>query len=172
MADAGPFRYVFPQFRLNTNVNEHPRGALLGFMEGALLNVIPGNMRTYRLRDCPELSRMLRQLAALRRRFLPYFTEGQFRFREGLSVDGGDSRLYTHDDHILVIVTNPSDVTADVTISVDPTVWGASPAGGTILEIDLDGNEVERTEDERFAFRRTARLEPDSLRIFEFRAEV
>lgn len=115
---------------------------------------------------------MLRQLAALRRRFLPYFTEGQFRFREGLSVDGGEARLYTHDDHILVIVTNPSDVTAHVTISVGPTVWGASPARGTILEIDLDGNEIDRTTTGSSAFQRTAHLDVDSLRIFEFRAEV
>src|SRR5262249_15580775 len=29
---SAPFRYVFPHYRLNANVNEHPRGALLGFV--------------------------------------------------------------------------------------------------------------------------------------------
>ncbi|MBA2278803.1 MAG: hypothetical protein H0W06_13685, partial [Chloroflexia bacterium] len=85
-AKVAPFRYVFPSFRLNANVNEHPRGALIGFMEGALLNLIPGNMHSYRLRDCPDLVDLMRKLTPLRRRFLPYFTEGQYRFVEGLTV--------------------------------------------------------------------------------------
>lgn len=167
MADAAPFRYVFPQFRINTNVNEHPRGSLLGFMEGALLNIIPGNMRSFRLRDCPELVTMLTQLAALRRRFLPYFTEGQYRYMEGLGVDGGAARLYTHGDRILVIATNPSDTPSDITIAVDPAVWGAKPGSAILMEVDLNGNEVERADMDCAPYERTARLEADSLRIFE-----
>ena len=65
-------------------------------MEGALINVMPGNMSSYRLRDCPDLVAMLKRLNRLRKRFLPFFTEGQFHFREGLAVNGGEARLYTH----------------------------------------------------------------------------
>jgi HSP20 family molecular chaperone IbpA len=169
--NAAPFRYVFPQFRLNANVNEHPRGALYAFMEGALLNLIPGNMRSYRLRDCPELVALLRQLTPLRQRFLPYFTEGQYRFVEGLTVNGGEARLYTDEDKILVIAINPSDEPSDVTITVDPAVWGASLIRGTIASFDLDAEEVERTQGEQSAFQRTVRLDPDSMHIFEFRPE-
>ena len=93
--ELAPFRYVFPEVRLNANVNEHPRGALLGFIEGALINVMPGNMRSHRLSDCPELVTMLRKLTALRRRFLPYFTEGRYRYQEGLTATGCTARLYT-----------------------------------------------------------------------------
>jgi hypothetical protein len=168
MADAGPFRYVFPQFRLNVNINEHPRGALLGFMEGALLNVIPGNMRSYRLRDCPDLVTMLKQLALLRRRFLPYFTTGQFRFVEGLTVQGGKARIYTHDDSVLVIATNPGDEPSDVMISIDQSVWGAMPVCGMISEFDINGREVDKSSAEGPTFHRSARLEADSLRIFEY----
>jgi hypothetical protein len=169
--NAAPFRYVFPQFRLNANVNEHPRGALYAFMEGAVLNLIPGNMRSYRLRDCPELVALLRQLTPLRQRFLPYFTEGQYRFVEGLTVNGGEARLYTDEDKILVIAINPSDEPSDVTITVDPAVWGASLIRGTIASFDLDAEEVERTQGEQSAFQRTVRLDPDSMHIFEFRPE-
>lgn len=168
LALAGPFRYVFPQYRLNANVNDHPRGALVGFMEGALLNLIPGNMRSYLLRDCTELVAVLRKLTPLRHRFLPYFTEGQYRFLEGLTVDGGQARLYTHNDRILVIAINPGDHSSDVTISVDPRVWGASPEDGTVVEIDLKGNEIDRIPGESSVFRRTMDLENDTLRIIEF----
>lgn len=167
MADAAPFRYVFPQVRINANINQHPRGALLGFMEGALLNVIPGNMRSFRLRDCPELVAMLKRLAALRRRFLPYFTEGQYRFKEGLDVTGGDARLYTRGDNILVIAINPGDNRADVTVAVDPSVWGGEPGSATLTVIDFDGNAVERADLESATFERTMRLEADSLRVLE-----
>lgn len=165
---AGPFRYVFSHYRLNANVNHHPRGALVGFMEGALLNIIPGNMFSHRLRDCPELVATLRKLTPLRRRFLPYFTEGEYRFMEGLVIEGGRARLYTHNDSILVIVVNPTDSPADVTIAVDPAVWGAAAQSGTVVETDLDGNTVNRTSGEGGAFRRASRLDADTLRLFEF----
>jgi hypothetical protein len=116
---SAPFRYVFPHFRLNANVNEHPRGALLAFMEGALLNVMPGNMHSHRLRDCPELVATLKQLAALRRRFLPYFTEGQFRFREGLEVRGAEGRLYSHGRRLLVLAVNPTDAAVEADVRID-----------------------------------------------------
>lgn len=171
IADAAPFRYVFPQFRLNANVNEHPRGALYAFMEGALLNLIPGNMRSYRLRDCPELVAILRQLTPLRRTFLEYFTEGQYRYLEGLTVEGGEARLYTHGHSFLIIAINPSDQPSEVTVGVDSTVWGVPVRQGSLTIRDLDGQEVERSEGEQSSFQRTVRLEADSMRLFEFSPE-
>ena len=136
---SAPFRYVFPQFRLNANVNEHPRGALLAFMEGALLNVMPGNMHSYRLRDCPDLVAMLKQLAALRRRFLPYFTEGQFRFREGLLVRGAEGRLYSHQRGLLVLAVNPTDAPAQATVHLDPRAWGGPDGPLRVTTYGIDG---------------------------------
>jgi hypothetical protein len=165
---AAPFRYVFPQFRLNANVNEHPRGALIAFMEGALINVMPGNMHSYLVQDYPNLVDMLRRLQQLWRRFLPYFTEGQYRYLEGLTVEGGDARLYTRGDDVLVIAANPSDAPADVTVNVDPTVWGAEVGPGTLAVLGLDGEEVETPTEAESAFERTVRLAPDSLAIIAF----
>lgn len=168
---AAPFRYVFPQFRLNANVNEHPRGALVAFMEGALINVMPGNMHSYRLRDCPDLVAMLKRLHRLWQRYLPFFTEGQYRFLEGLRVEGGSARLYTHGGRILVIAINPSDAPADVSVTVDPTVWGGEAQNGTLTVTDLDGKQVDSADDETSAFQRTARFDADTMRIFEFTPE-
>ncbi|MBA2276811.1 MAG: hypothetical protein H0W06_03525, partial [Chloroflexia bacterium] len=94
-----------------------------------------------------------------------------YRFVEGLTVEGGEARLYTRDGAILVIAINPGDEPAEVRIAVDPAVWGASPRTGTVAAYDPDGQEVERTTNARSAFQRTVRLDADSLRIFEFRPE-
>jgi hypothetical protein len=165
MADAAPFRYVFPQVRLNANVNEHPRGALLAFMDDAFLNIMPGNMRSARLADCPALVAMLRQLAALRRRFLPYFTEGQYRYQEGLTATGCAARLYTHADGILVIAKNPTDAPRAATIAVDRAAWGAPLRGGRLTVYTLAGQVVEQTDVAPGVVRRQFRLDADDLRI-------
>lgn len=172
IADAAPFRYVFPQFRLNANVNEHPRGALHAFMEGALINVMPGNMSSFRLRDCPDLVSMLKQLNALRKRFLAFFTEGQFHFREGLEVAGGEARIYTHGYDILVIAINPTNVPAAVEISVNPVAWGDAVRAGTLTAVSLDGQELEHADHVSSAFGRTAHLEPDTLCIYAFQGKA
>jgi len=167
MEEAAPFRYVFPQFRLNANVNEHPRGALLAFMEGALLNVIPGNMHSFRLRDCPELVATLRKLAALRRRFLRYFTEGQYRYVEGLTVTGCTARLYTHGKDVLVIACNPTDQPVDASVEIDPAAWGASPAPGTLRVLDLDGVTVIEQPCAAGVLRQHLNMQADTLHAFE-----
>jgi|GEM_PF-1205381 len=179
---AAPFRYVFPQFRLNANVNEHPRGALRAFMEGALLNVMPGNMHSFRLRDCPDLVVMLRKLTVLRRRFLRYFTEGQFRFREGLTVSGAgisdvgvskaggsgaSGRLYTHGSDILMVVVNPTDAPVEATISLDPSVWGATLGPSRVTTYALDGCELEQMRHAGGALERSVRLGADELCLIE-----
>ncbi|HXI14744.1 MAG TPA: hypothetical protein VNM48_00135, partial [Chloroflexota bacterium] len=158
---------VFPQFRLNANVNEHPRGALLAFMEGALLNVIPGNMHSFRLRDCPELVATLRKLASLRRRFLRYFTEGQYRYVEGLTVTGCTARLYTHGKDVLVIACNPTDQPVDASVEIDPAAWGAPPAPGTLRVLDLDGVTVIEQPCAAGVLRQHLNMQADTLHAFE-----
>jgi hypothetical protein len=176
---SAPFRYVFPQVRLNANVNEHPRGALLAFMEGALLNVMPGNMRSHRLRDHPTLVAVLRKLAALRRRFLPFFVEGQYRYTEELTATGCTARLYTHGDSILVIATNPTDTPTQASLvvgadelrastphrsdSADPADR-ADPADATLTVFSLDGDTVEQRQvSGPGPVSYALRLDPDSL---------
>ena len=164
LEEDAPFRYVFPQFRLNANVNEHPRGALLAFCDGGLINVMPGQMNSYLLADCPELHAVLRHLAKLRRRFLRYFCEGQYHHVEGVTATGCRARLYSHGDDILVVIVNPSDAEVTATVSVDPTPWGASPLSTAPTVVGLDGQLRSGWTDGRFM----DRIEPDGLRVLEF----
>ena len=164
--DDAPFRVVFPAVRLNGNVNEHPRGALHGFAEGGLINIMPGNMHSYRLADCPDLRRTLIQLAALRRRFLRYFTEGDFRHTEGVHAERCLARAYSHEKDVLLVVANPSDNTVRASVSVDATAWGAAAVPRTAMLIGQDGGPLACAGVEPLELE----LAPDTLAVLELKA--
>jgi hypothetical protein len=163
--DDAPFRVVFPQVRLNGNVNEHPRGAIHGFAEGGLINLMPGNMHSFKLADCPDLVRMVKQLAALRRRFLRYFTVGEFRHTEGVRAEGCLTRAYSCGEDILLVVANPTDRTVRASAAVDPTAWGGTNVARAATLVALDGGAL--------SCGGTAPLEvelaPDTLVVLELR---
>jgi hypothetical protein len=166
LEEDAPFRYVFPQVRLNANVNEHPRGSLLAFADGGLINVMPGQMHSYLLADCPDLVATLRQLAGLRRRFLRFFCEGQYHHVEGLTATGCHARVYSHDDDVLVVLVNPSDEPCHATAHVDPSVWAGAPLPGMPEVVALDGAPRSGAVEGGFA----EVIEPDGLRILAFSA--
>ena len=164
--DDAPFRVVFPEVRLNGNVNEHPRGALHGFAEGGLINIMPGNMHSYRLADCPELRRTIIELAALRRRFLRYFNEGEFRHTEGVRAERCLARAYSHGDDILLVVVNPSDQPARASVAVDAAAWGGLDLPRTATLTAQDGRALPCAGVEPLE----VELAPDTLAVLELRA--
>jgi hypothetical protein len=138
--DDAPFRVVFPAVRLNGNVNEHPRGAIYGFAEGGLINLMPGNMHSLRLADCPDLVKTVKQLAGLRKKFLRYFTEGEFRHVEGLKAEGCLGRAYTLGEDIMVVVANPGDSAVTASVAIDATAWGGKDLPRTASLTAQDGS--------------------------------
>jgi hypothetical protein len=164
--DDAPFRVVFPQVRLNGNVNEHPRGALHGFAEGGLIIVMPGNMHSYRLAVCHDLGRTLQQLAALRRRFLRYFTEGEFRHAEGAEAEHCLVRTYSHGEDLLIVVVNPTDGAVRASVSLDPTAWGGADVPRTATLVGQDGGALPCTGTSPLV----VELAPDTLVVLELRA--
>lgn len=168
VAACAPFRYVFPQFRLNANVGAHPRGPVVAFMEAALLNLMPGGLKTQRLSDHPELLELLRGLNRLRRQFLPFFTEGRFRHLEASTVTGGDARVYTHDGDVLVIAANPSDEEAQLRVRVDLVALGMGDGPWSVSAHDLSGACEDRGSCGAI-FEASETLAPDGLVVLQLR---
>jgi hypothetical protein len=166
--DSAPFRYVFPDVRLNANVG-HPRAAVIAFAEGALLNLMPGGMRTEMLADHAELARTVRRLAVLRRRFLRYFVDGEYRHREGLDSDHADARLYSRGEDALLILFNPSDQPVRVRSRVDPSAWGGG-TGSRRAELTGLDNSTSTLGAVGVGDELVTDLEPDSLAVIELRA--
>jgi hypothetical protein len=164
--DDAPFRVVFPEVRLNGNVNEHPRGALYGFAEGGLINLMPGNHHSFKLADHPELVRTIKELAALRRRYLRYFTEGAFRHAEGLRAERCLARAYTHGEDVLVVVANPSEKAVRASVTVDPTTWGGADRSRVATLTGQDGRDLATPAGPDFEID----LAPDTLVVIELEA--
>jgi hypothetical protein len=123
---------------------------------------MPGQMHSYRLADCPELVHVLRQLAALRRRLLRFFCEGQYHHVEGLEATGCHARLYSHGKDVLVVLVNPTDTESDAMVRVDPTVWGGRSIAEAPQVLGLDGQPLAGgAKDGTFA----GKVEPDGLRV-------
>jgi hypothetical protein len=125
---------------------------------------MPGQMHSFRLADCPELVVTLRHLAALRRRFLRFFCEGQYHHVEGLSATGCHARVYSHDGDMMVVLVNPSDAPSAATVHVDPTAWGGAPVDGSPEVVKLDGTHCPGAVSSGYA----DTLEPDALRVLLF----
>ena len=164
LEEDAPFRYVFPQVRLNANVNEHPRGSLLAFADGGLINVMPGQMHSHLLADCPELVATLRRLAALRRRFLRFFCEGQYHHVEGLTATGCVARLYTHGDEVLAVLVNPTDEDSPARVSINPSAWGGAVVVDVPEAVGLDGTPEPGAVQGGYA----GTIESDGLRVLLF----
>src|SRR5690606_4531995 len=80
-AEADPVMNVFRVPRLNINLDDDPLGAKKAFTAGLFINATPRRIdhpnATALVSEKPALAAALKQVAALRKQFLPYFTEGR-----------------------------------------------------------------------------------------------
>ncbi len=80
--DCQAFLNAFPAPRPNVNINRSVAEARFAFMDGLYMNVWPsrpdGINGSEMIGNVPALSEALKECAALRRRFLTYFTQGVF----------------------------------------------------------------------------------------------
>jgi hypothetical protein len=112
--DLSPATSVFPAPRLNLNVDNSAEDVKTAFLQNAYVNVQPRRPDDINGSDWianhPEVSRSLRQCAALRKRFLDYFVDGRLvgdcllaKDCEGAMVGG-----YVLGGRALLIVLNTS----------------------------------------------------------------
>jgi hypothetical protein len=127
---------------------------------------MPGNMHSFRLADCPELVRTVRQLAALRRRFLHYFTEGEFRHAEGVCAEACLARAYTYGEDVLLVVANPTDDPVRARAAVDPAAWGGADVRRAATLVAQDGSVTPCRTTGSFEIE----LAPDTLAVIELTA--
>jgi hypothetical protein len=80
--DAGPILNVLRAPRLNCNVEDSPLIVKKGFIDGLYLNIFPRKLDqpngTALISERPELAMAVKEVARLRRQFLPFFVEGTF----------------------------------------------------------------------------------------------
>lgn len=126
--DAAPILNVLNAPRLNCNIEESPIVVRKAFLDGLYINAMPRKPdqpnATALISEVPALSSALKQVAALRRQFLPYFTEGTLL---------GDSMLSAQPDvfvrgrqlenRLLVCVLNDQGGDRQFSIQSDLELW-------------------------------------------------
>jgi hypothetical protein len=146
-ADRQAFVNAFPAPRPNVNLNRSEADARFSFMDNLMLNVWPSKPDSIngsaRIADAPGLSRTLKTCAALRQRFLPYFTNGVLIGNCLLTDSAPGVRLsaYVLPDRILALVLNQgADGTR--TFHYDLTPWMPVPSGVRMSRTGEDGKKA------------------------------
>ncbi len=145
--DCGPVRNVLPIPRVNIQVDEPNMSEIMrGFCEGLYLNFMPGRPGNP-LANCligkkPRLSAAARKLAALRRQFLPYFSDGLYL---GDCVGSASTGIAAYGHQLgsrLLIATVNLSGTSESALECDLGLWLPPAKRYSIRTYDGDGKLV------------------------------
>jgi len=139
------FTNVFPSPRISCIVTEAPCVVKAAFLDNLYLNVMPRKKGSVNgsdwIANYPELSKALKECAALRKQFLEYFTEGRLIGGCLLSEPCPNTRVasYVLTDRALLLVMNQGAV-GPVAFKCDLAPWVDSSNGEyTVKQYDQAG---------------------------------
>jgi hypothetical protein len=173
--DAGPLTNVFGTPRLNANIEDSPRIVKAAFLDNLYLNAFPRKPDqpngTAMISEKPAMATALKEVAALRKKFLPWFVDGIFIGDSVLSEPcPGFIRGYQKADGLLVIAMNNLDQTRALTIRSRLDWWLPKAARYEVKHYGTDGNLLETTSAEGADWTGTTReLKPLDIAFFEIR---
>ncbi len=173
--EAGPILNVLPGLRVNCNVERSPLVVKKGFCDGLYLNVFPRKLDapngTARISEWPELSAALKEVAPLRRQWLPYYTDGVF-IGECVLSEPAEVHVAGHvlGDKMLVAVLNDSDTERSYSLSGVPWLWLPADMAYNVRLTDSAGSVLEETVVEPGANWRTTErtMAPLELNFYEW----
>jgi len=202
--DASPILNVLRSPRFNCNVESSARVVKMAFCDGLYINAIPKKPNlpndTALISEQPELSASLKEVAALRKQFLPYFVEGTFIGDSVLSepvarfvpnpeystdwVGGGITELGTFrfppifvrghklNSRLLIIVLNNSENAQEVTFKTDFALWLPRKETYQVKSYDSRGTLLQTTRSEGSQWvGQTRMMQFLELVLFEIQAE-
>jgi hypothetical protein len=133
--DVRAFHDAFPAPRLNYNINRNAQHIKYAFMDNAYVNIMPskpdGANGTAWIRDYPELGRVLKQCAQVRKQFLQYFVDGRLIGECLLTkpVNGAHINAYVLPDKVLFIIMNTEKKDKKIDFQIDLSPWLSSKTG-------------------------------------------
>ena len=137
--DIRAFNTSFPAPRMNYNINRKVEQIRYAFMDNSYLNVFLSKRDdangTAWINEYPDISRVLKQCAGLRRQFLNYFTEGTLIGECLLKEPSHETHInsYVLPDRILLMIMNTGEKSRAVNFKVDLEPWMKST--GTKYEV-------------------------------------
>lgn len=175
--DAGPILSVLNAPRLNCNVEDSPLVVKQAFAEGLFLNVMPRKADqpngTALISENGALSAALKQVARLRRQFLPYFVEGVYIGNSVLAAPApGFVRGRQLGNRLLIVALNDGPEARAIGFSSDLSLWLPSTSAYEVKSFDADGKQLASSKGAgaRASFV-TPELPPAGLALFEIQAQ-
>lgn len=123
-----PYLYVVETTRPQLNVDSNPVSVKYYFMDNIMMNVYPSKPDNVNgsalIADYPDLSKAVKQCAALRKIYLDFFLNGKIVGDCVLSEDCTDARVtgYIKDDSALVYVVKHHDADAVLKLDLTPFI--------------------------------------------------
>jgi hypothetical protein len=126
--DAGPTTNVMNAPRLNCNIEDSPRIVRAAFADNLFINAFPRKPDqpngTALISEKPEMAKALKQVAARRKQFLPFFRDGIFIGDSVLSeASPGFVRGYQLGDRLLIIALNNQPQAMPLTVKSRLDLW-------------------------------------------------
>ncbi len=145
--DAGPILNVQNAPRLNCNVEDSVLVVKQAFAEGLFLNVMPRKADqpngTALISENATLSAALKQVARLRRQFLPYFVEGTYIGNSVLAAPGaGFVRARQLGNRLLIVAVNEAAESRAISFTSDLSLWLPSTSAYQVKSYDGDGKQL------------------------------
>jgi hypothetical protein len=175
--DAGPIVSVLRSPRLNCNIEDSPMATKRCFLEGLYLNVMPSKPDepngTALISERPLLAKALKNVAALRKQFLPYFVEGNALGESVLSrATPAFVRGYQLRDRLLVFVLNDRPDAQHVALNIDLSLWSPKSSTFRVKYFDEAGRLVRNSKvDTTRWLAVTDLLQPEEIAAFELLPE-
>jgi hypothetical protein len=146
--DTGPILNVLRSPRLNCNVDDSALVVKKGFADGLYLNVMPSKPDqpngTALISERPALSTALKEAAALRKQFLPFFVEGTFLGDSVLSQPSSAFiRAHQLGTKLLIIVLNDQLQPQSVAFTSNLGLWLPRSGSYQVQSFDSGGRLLE-----------------------------
>lgn len=189
--DCAPTTNVFRTPRWNCNIEDSPRIVKAGAIDNMMLNVMPRKPDqpngTALISEKPELAKALKEMAAIRKQFLPYFTEGTFIgdavmaepspfFIRGYQLAGKAGKGFddfAHLDHLLIFVMNNQPQAMPVTFKTRLDWWLPATTTYTLQSFDAAGHLKESwIHSDKTLTLTTPTLQPLEIAVYDIEAEV
>lgn len=175
--DAGPLVAVLRSPRLNCDIDDSPLVAKKCFAEGLYLNVMPSKTDapngTALVSEKPALAATLKDLAAMRKRYLPFFVEGHALGDSVLSQPASAFvRAYQMPGRLLVFVLNDRQEPRQVVLRIDLSLWLPKAGEFQVSEFNEKGRLTNhsRAEGARWVAI-TSLLKSGAMSVFEVQPE-
>jgi hypothetical protein len=175
-ADRQAFVNAFPAPRPNVNINRSEAEARFAFMDNLMLNVWPsrpdGINGSARIADAPALSRSLKTCAALRQRFLPYFTNGVLIGNCLLTEPAPGARVsaYVRPGAVLALVLNQGH-TGALKFRYDLAPWLPAASGMQMTRTGEHGKSTRPRAVPASGALTTPKMRPLEMAAYEFSAK-